>query len=93
MTFFIELLGCMAGVLTSVAYFPQILKLLKTKQVAGISIPMYFCLLTGCSLWFIYGVTIHSVALIIFNVINILFIFTIIVLSVKYQKVSSNNLS
>ena len=92
MALFVELLGCMAGVLTSVAYFPQILKLLKNKQAAGISIPMYFCSLTGCALWFFYGVIINSLALIIFNIINISSAFAVIVLSVKYQKVSANNL-
>ena len=92
MALFVELLGCLAGVLTSVAYFPQIVKLLKTKQAAGISIPMYFCSLTGCVLWFFYGVIINSIALIIFNVINISSAFIVIVLSLKYQKLSSNNL-
>jgi uncharacterized protein with PQ loop repeat len=64
------------------------LKLLKTKQAAGISISMYFCSLTGCALWFFYGV-IHSVAL---NIVNISSAFAVIVLSTNYQKVSSNNL-
>ena len=34
----VELMGCVAGVMTSFAFFPQIAKLLKTKQSMGISV-------------------------------------------------------
>ena len=71
MNIYTEILGCLAGVLTSYAYFPQIIKLWKTKQAMGISIPTYLFTFFGCLIWFIYGIFHHSIALIIFNSINL----------------------
>jgi MtN3 and saliva related transmembrane protein len=79
-------MGCVAGVLTSVAYVPQITKLLKTKQAAGISIPMFMCSFFGCLIWFIYGVIIQSVALIIFNILNVSTTLIIMVLTKRFSK-------
>ena len=80
----IEIIGCVAGVLTSFAFFPQIIKLLKTKQSIGISVEAYACTLLGCCLWFIYGIFFESIALIVFNLLNIITTITIIFLSRKY---------
>ena len=81
----IELIGCVAGVLTSFAFFPQIMKLLRFKQSQGISVGMYACTLLGCSLWLIYGVFIGSISLILFNLLNILTTFFILILSKRYS--------
>ena len=80
----VELMGCIAGVLTSFAFFPQIIKLLRTKQSMGISIGMYACTTIGCSIWFIYGIFLQSIALIVFNFINILSTLIIVYLSYRY---------
>tara|TARA_A100001011_G_C13605168_1_gene553757 strand:+ start:182 stop:442 length:261 start_codon:yes stop_codon:yes gene_type:complete len=80
----IEIIGCVAGVLTSFAFFPQIIKLLKTKQSAGISISTFVCTFAGCSIWFVYGVFIDSFAIVLFNLINVITTITIIFLSRKY---------
>ena len=86
----VELLGTFAGVLTSFAFFPQIIKLVKTRQSAGISIITYVTTLLGCLLWFIYGVFISSYPLIFFNVLNIITSTTILVLSNRYSKLNFN---
>ena len=80
----IEILGCIAGILTSFAFFPQIFKLLRTKYSNGISLYTYFTTLFGCILWLIYGLYLHSFALIIFNVLNIVSSIIVIVLSKRY---------
>tara|TARA_Y200000002_G_C22413887_1_gene550988 strand:- start:106 stop:375 length:270 start_codon:yes stop_codon:yes gene_type:complete len=83
---FVELLGCIAGVLTSFAFFPQILKLLILKKSIGISIFSYFCSFIGSLLWFIYGVYLSSFALVFFNLVNVINAIIIITLSYKYSK-------
>lgn len=80
----IEILGCFAGVLTSFAFFPQIIKLLRTKYSNGISLYTYITTLIGCVLWLIYGLYLQSLALIIFNVLNIISSIIVIVLSKRY---------
>lgn len=91
MTIWIEIMGCAAGVLTSLAYFPQIYKLLKQKQAQGISVPMYICSFSGCLIWFIYGILIHSIALILFNLLNIVTSLIVIALTKKYSNNSVLN--
>ena len=81
----IEFMGCLAGVLTSFAFFPQIIKLIRTKQAIGISISTYSCTFIGCSIWFVYGLLMNSIALVIFNLINIITTFIIVILSNRYR--------
>ena len=86
MIILVEILGCCAGVLTSVAYIPQIHKLLKTKESVSISITAYVCTFIGCFLWLIYGLINQSIALILFNILNIGTSIIIIYLSYKYAR-------
>ena len=83
--YWIEILGCIAGILTSFAFFPQIIKLLKTKQSMGISLPAYCCTFLGCALWFSYGIMIQSLALILFNTVNVITSAYIVFLTYKYR--------
>lgn len=83
---YIELLGCVAVILTSFAFFPQIIKLLKTKQSGGISISTFLCTFAGCSVWFIYGLFIDSFAIILFNLINLVTTFIIVFLFYRFSQ-------
>ena len=82
----VEVIGCFAGFLTSFAFFPQIIKLLKTKQSAGISISTFLCTFFGCSIWFIYGLFIDSFAIILFNLINVITTCIIVLLSYRFNQ-------
>ncbi|SMC75758.1 SemiSWEET transporter [Moheibacter sediminis] len=50
-----DIIGTTAGVLTSVAMVPQLLKVIKEKNVEDISGLMLGVLITGLSLWVWYG--------------------------------------
>ncbi|MDO5638136.1 MAG: SemiSWEET transporter [Myroides sp.] len=51
-----NIIGTIAGVLTSVSMIPQLVKVLKEKDVENISWGMIVVLLTGVSLWVVYGI-------------------------------------
>ena len=51
----VEIIGIAAGVLTTVAVLPQIIKAVKTKKVADVSPFMFFILCLGVGLWTVYG--------------------------------------
>ncbi|MEM4092878.1 MAG: SemiSWEET family transporter, partial [Conexivisphaerales archaeon] len=61
---FILFIGLIAGFLTTVAYVPEVHKILTTKDTKGISLLWLMILLTGVFLWFIYGLGIYSLPLI-----------------------------
>ncbi|HET7360560.1 MAG TPA: SemiSWEET transporter [Salinimicrobium sp.] len=52
----IDILGLLAGVFTTAAVLPQIVKAWKTKEVEDVSPGMYFVLITGLALWVVYGI-------------------------------------
>lgn len=51
-----SILGLVAGICTTAAVVPQLLKAWKTKEVDDVSPGMFFVLITGLALWVVYGV-------------------------------------
>lgn len=51
-----NILGLVAGICTTAAVVPQLLKAWKTKEVEDVSPGMYFVLITGLALWVVYGI-------------------------------------
>ncbi|MEG1591919.1 SemiSWEET transporter [Chryseobacterium sp.] len=51
----VQILGLIAGTLTAIASMPQLIKVIKTKNVDDISWLMLVILISGLSLWIWYG--------------------------------------
>lgn len=65
-----ETLGYIAAILTTSSFIPQVVKTIKTKDTSGISLYMYLFFLLGIILWFIYGLKIKSMPIIIANLLT-----------------------
>ncbi len=63
----IEHLGYIAATLTTVSFLPQVIKTVKTRDTSGISLYMYVFFILGLILWFIYGLKIKSMPIILAN--------------------------
>ena len=81
----IEWIGFLAAILTTGAYIPQAIKIWKTKTADGVSLSMYWVMLTGVSLWGIYGILIESYPIILANVITLILLVTIIIFKLKHK--------
>ena len=81
----ITFLGLLAATITTMAFFPQILKIWKTKKTEDISFFMYVILATGISLWLIYGFLINDLPLILANLVTIVLVFSVLFLKMKYK--------
>ena len=46
----------MAASLTTLSFVPQVVRAVRTRDVTGISIPMYVAFCTGVALWIAFGV-------------------------------------
>jgi MtN3 and saliva related transmembrane protein len=79
----ISIFGLVAGAFTIVSSLPQILKVIKSRKTADISLPMYILLVTGCLMWVVYGIVTSQIAIIIPNVIY--FVFNSIILYLKIR--------
>ncbi len=50
---FDNLVGYAAAVLTTVAFVPQALKSWQTRDLSGVSLPMYSLFTAGVAMWFV----------------------------------------
>ena len=67
----LDLLGYIAGALTTFAYLPQVLKILRHKGTKDISIVMYVMLCTGIACWMVYGIGLHSWPIVLANAVTL----------------------
>lgn len=85
MTNGVEILGLMAATLTTAAFVPQAYKAWKYKSTRDISLTMYLVLFLGLLLWFVYGLYIDSLPVILANAITGLLAFLVILLKLRYK--------
>jgi MtN3 and saliva related transmembrane protein len=78
---FITIIGLTAAVFTTISLFPQLIKIWKTKSTKDISTGMFSLFCGGVFLWFIYGVFINDLPIIVAN--SLAFIQAIIILMFK----------
>lgn len=78
------LIGVLAATLTTSAYFPQVVKTLKTKETKDLSLLMLIILSTGIFLWFVYGLLLNDFPIIIANGITFILSLTILALKIKH---------
>lgn len=67
-----ELIGYFAASLTTAAFVPQAWKSWRTRDLSGISLPMYALFTLGVALWMAYGLVIGSIPIVIGNAITLL---------------------
>lgn len=80
----VELIGSLAALITTLAWLPQILKILRERRTEDISLFTNAALATGIFLWLLYGLFIGSWPIIMANGVTFLFIATIIGLKLRY---------
>ena len=80
----INIIGTMAATCTTIAFIPQVLKIIKTKHVRDISLQMYIILTIGIFLWLIYGLLIEAFPVILANSISVVFCAYILVMKIRH---------
>ncbi len=81
----ISLLGYFAGTLTTLAFLPQLLKVIKTRSTKDISLLMFIVFTIGIFLWLIYGLLIASPPIIIANLVTLAIASMILFFKLKYK--------
>lgn len=67
-----NILGLVAGAVTSVAMLPQLIKVINEKNVEDLSPMMIFTLIVGLSLWVWYGLEKDELPIILSNAFAVL---------------------
>lgn len=84
-----EYLGIVAGLLTTFALVPQIMRVYKLKSAREISLLFNTSMLLGIVIWLIYGIVLGLVSLIIWNSIGIALNGWLLFVKLKYGRVKS----
>jgi MtN3 and saliva related transmembrane protein len=77
-------LGYLAALCTTAAFIPQVIHTIKTKSTEDISFYMYLIFLIGVFSWFLYGIYIESLPIILANGITFLLALIILIEKIKY---------
>ena len=81
-----NLLGIIAGILTSVAMMPQLIKVIREKNVEDISVVMLLVLISGLSLWVWYGILKDELPIILSNGFSVLVNLTLLTCCFIFKK-------
>lgn len=76
-------IGLLAALGTTIAFIPQVLQIIKTKNTRGVSLLMYIIFTSGIILWLTYGLLLNDVPIIIANSITLILAATILFLKIK----------
>jgi MtN3 and saliva related transmembrane protein len=77
--------GYFAAFCTTAAFFPQALKVFKTRQTRDISLWMFLLMTAGLTAWLIYGFYISSLPIILANLITLIFAVYILIMKLKLE--------
>ena len=80
----ILIIGLTGAFFTTFAFIPQVIKAIKTKHTADISLPMLIMLITGITLWVINGILILNIPLMAANGTSLIFMSIMLYLKIKY---------
>jgi len=81
---FVNIIGLIAGALTTSSFFPQIFKILRTKQTRDLSLSMYIGLSVGIFLWLVYGLLAGALPVIVSNALALGACIYIVAMKIKY---------
>ncbi|EGP65937.1 MtN3/saliva family protein [Streptococcus sp. oral taxon 056 str. F0418] len=79
------MIGSIAAVLTTFAFLPQVIKVIKTKDTESIAFGMYLMQVLGIALWLAHGLVIHDLPLILANSVSFILSGTILVYKIRYK--------
>ncbi len=80
---YLEYLGYVAAVCTTVSFLPQAFKIMRSKKTNDISLIMYSLLVIGVILWTIYGIYKNDWSLILANSITSISATIVLVFKIK----------
>ena len=80
-----DVLGMIAGTLTTIAFVPQVVKTWRSKSTHDISYGMFILFSVGLILWLTYGIVIGAWPIIISNAVTLALALVILGLKFRYK--------
>jgi MtN3 and saliva related transmembrane protein len=80
----VDLIGAVAGALTTIAFIPQVWRIWKTRSARDLSLPMYLMFTSGVALWLAYGLLLGAWPIIACNGMMLLLAGTVLAMKLKF---------
>lgn len=80
-----EILGLVAGFLTTMSFIPQVVKTWRSRSARDLSLVMFLLYCVGVFLWMIYGVMIDQLPVILWNIITLILASVILFFKIKFK--------
>ena len=80
----VDLIGSVAGTLSTIAFIPQAWRIWKTRSARDLSLPMYLIFTSGVALWFVYGLLLGAVPIMVCNGLTLLLAGTVLAMKIKF---------
>lgn len=80
------LIGLLAGMLTTLAFVPQIIKGWRSKSLTDVSFIMLFMICLGLAMWLVYGLLENDLPIILWNAVALTLNMFLLALKIVYGK-------
>ena len=77
--------GTVAATLTTLAFVPQAVKTLRTRDTRGISTHMYVVFTVGVGFWLVYGCVLGSWPMIVSNAVTLVLAGAILAMKLRFR--------
>lgn len=77
-------IGILAGILCTISFIPQVIKIFKTKHTKDLSLVTFFVFSLGVFFWLIYGILIKEFPVILANAAMLILALLIVGMKIKY---------
>ena len=80
-----SVIGITAGLLCTISFIPQVIKIYKTKNAKDLSLVTFSMFSAGVSLWTLYGIVLKDYPIIFANAVTLAFSLMILTMKIKYK--------
>lgn len=81
-----SIVGIIAGVLCTLSFVPQVVKIYQTRDAGSLSYITFSLFAIGVFLWLTYGIMLKDYVIIIANGITLMLAVVIIIMKIVYEK-------
>jgi MtN3 and saliva related transmembrane protein len=78
-------LGTVAGILTTAAFVPQVLKTWRSRSARDISGVMFGAFSIGVALWIVYGVMVRSAPVVVANSVTLVLALAVLAMKARFR--------
>lgn len=82
----LTLAGYCAAILTTSSFVPQLIRVWRLRSARDISLTMFLAFSLGVFLWLVYGISLHSIPMILANGITLGLSLTILILKIRFDR-------